>query len=98
MYTLNAINKRSSSLDADRFYAMAQAVIPKASPEAICLGGGLILGGLLESLGINDNNIISGILNSIPSPSNLWCVVKKSCEATFMRIAGFVYNYPFSVS
>ena len=29
---LNSINKQPSSLAADRFYAMAQAVIPKASP------------------------------------------------------------------
>ena len=42
---------------------MAQAVMPKASPEAISLGGGLIVGGILASLGINDNRIISGIPN-----------------------------------
>ena len=40
---------------------------PKSSPEAIYLGGGLVVGGLLESLGINDNKIISGIPNFIPS-------------------------------
>ena len=49
-------------------------------------------------LGINDNNVLSGIPNGIPSPSSLWYVAKKACEATFMRIAGFVYNYPYSVS
>ena len=62
----------------------------KASLEAICLGVGLIVGGLLASIGIKDNNILSGILNGIPSPSNLRYVVKKSREAKFMRIAGFV--------
>ena len=44
-------------MDLDRFYAMNQAVILKASPEAIYLGGGLIVGGILTSLGINVNNI-----------------------------------------
>ena len=34
---LNPINKRPSSLAADIFYAMDQAVIPKTSPEAIFL-------------------------------------------------------------
>ena len=29
---LNTINKQPPLLDADRFYAMSQAVIPKASP------------------------------------------------------------------
>ena len=74
----------------DRFYAMAQTVIPKSSPEAISLGGGLIVAGLLASLGINDNKIISGIYNCIPSPSNLQYVAKKACGATFMRISGFI--------
>ena len=60
---LKQINKLQSSLSADRFNAMDQAVIPKASLDTICLGGGLIFGGLLASPGINDNNIISGILN-----------------------------------
>ena len=60
---LKSINKQPSSLSTDRFYAMAKAVIMKASPEAISLGGGLIVGGLLESLGINDNKMISGIPN-----------------------------------
>ena len=77
---------------------MAQAVIPKASPEAISLGGGLIVAGLLASLGINNNKIISGISNCIPSPSKLRYVAKKSREATFIRISGFVCNYPYSMS
>ena len=98
LYKLNPINKQPSSLSMDRFYAMDQVVIPKSSPEEICLGGGLIVGGLLASLGINNNNIISGIPNYIPSPSNLWCVAKKSREDTFMRIAGFVCNYPCRMS
>ena len=72
--------------------------MPKASPEAIYLGGGLIVGGLLVSLGINNNNIISGIPNYIPSPSNLRYMVKKSHEATFIRIVGFVCNYPWIMS
>ena len=54
----------------------------------------MIVSGFLESLGINDNKIISGILNFIPSPSKLWYVAKKSREPTFTRIAGFVYNDP----
>ena len=73
---------------------MNQAVIPKVSPEEIYLGGGLIVGGILASIGIKDNNIISGFPNYITSPSKLRYVVKKSREATFMRIALFVYNYP----
>ena len=77
---------------------MAQAVIPKASSEAICIGGGLIVGDLLASLGINDHKSISGIPNYIPNPSHLCYVVKKSGEATFMSIAGFVCNYPCSIS
>ena len=77
---------------------MAQSVILKASPEAICLGGGLLVGGLLESLGIINNNIISEILNYIPSPSNLLYVKKKSYEDTFMSIAGFVCNCTCSMS
>ena len=82
----------------DTFYAMTKAVIPNALPEAICLRGGLILGDLLASLVINNNRIISGVPNYIPSPSNLWYVVNKSLEATFMRIVGFVCNYPCSMS
>ena len=58
---LKPINKRPSSLAVDIFYSMAQAVIQKASPEAIYLGCGFIVGGILESLGINNNKIISGI-------------------------------------
>ena len=98
LYKLKSINKQPPSLAADRFYAMAQAVMPKASPELISLGGGLIVAGLLASLGTNDNKTISGIHNCIPSPSNLRYVLKKSCEAKFMRISGFVYNYPCSMS
>ena len=70
----------------------------KASPEAISLGGELILGGILESLSIKDNNIISRIPNGIISPSSLRCVVKKSHEAKFMRSAGFVCNHPCIIS
>ena len=54
----------------------------------------MIVSGLLEIIGINDNNIISGILNCIPIPSNLGFVVKKYREAAFMSIAGFVCNFP----
>ena len=72
--------------------------MPKYLPEAMSIGGGLIVGGILASLGINDNKIISGILNIIPSTLSLHYVVKKSCEATFMRIAGFICNYPCSMS
>ena len=50
-------------MDADIFYAISQAVMLKYPPEEISLGGGLIVAGILESLGINDNKIISGILN-----------------------------------
>ena len=73
-------------------------MIPKSSLEAIFLGGGLISGGLLSNLGINNNNIISGIPNYITITSNLWFVVKKSREATLLRIAGFVCNYPCRMS
>ena len=52
----------------------------------------------MDSLGINDNNIISGIPNSIPSPSILQYVVKKDREATFMIISGFICNYTYSMS
>ena len=58
----------------------------------------MVVIGILESLGINDNKIISGIPNFIPSPSNLRYVVKKYREDTFMGIAGFVYDYPCSMS
>ena len=74
----------------DRFYDMSEAVMTKASPEAICPGGGLVVSGLLPSIGINNNKIIYGIPNCIPSPSKLWYVAKKYHKATFMRIAGFV--------
>ena len=73
---------------------MDQAGLPKASPEAIYIEVGLKVVGLLASIGINDNNIIYGIPNFVPSPSNLWYVVKKAREAKFMRIAGFIFNYP----
>ena len=43
---LDLINKQPPLLAADRFHAMAQAVMSKASPEAIFLVGGLILGGI----------------------------------------------------
>ena len=95
---LKSINKKISLLAADIFYAVSQAVMPKASPEAISLGGVLIVGGLLEILGINDNKIISGIPNCIPSPSNLRYMLKKYREATFIRISGFVCNCPFRMS
>ena len=90
MSKLKSINKRPPSLAVDIFYAMAQAVIPKAFTEVISLGGVLIVAVLLESLGINDNKIISGIYKCIPIPSNLRYVVNKSREATFMSIEGFV--------
>ena len=50
---LKSIKKQPSLLAVDIFYAMAQAVIMKASPEAICFGGGLIEVGLLANLGIH---------------------------------------------
>ena len=40
LYKLKSIDKRPSFLAADRFYAMAQEVMPKVSPEEICLGVG----------------------------------------------------------
>ena len=58
----------------------------------------MLVYGLLESLVINDNKIIYGIPNLIPIPSNLWYVVKKYRGATSMSIAGFVFNYPCSIS
>ena len=90
MSRLKSINKQPPLLAADIFYAMSQAVMPKASTEKISIGGGLIVADILASLGINDNKIISGISNCITSPSNLRYVVKKSHEAKFMTIAGFV--------
>ena len=95
---LKSIKKQPSLLAVDIFYAMAQAVIMKASPEAICFGGGLIEVVLLANLGIHNNNIVSGIPNCIPSPSNLRYAAKKSRKDTFMRIAGFVCNYPHRMS
>ena len=77
---------------------MSKTVVTKASPEAISIGSGLIVGGLLEILGINNNKVIYGIPNFIPSPSNLLYVVKRSYEDTFIEIAGFVCNYPCSMS
>ena len=68
---LKSINKQPFLLAADGFYAMAQAVMPKFGLEAISVGGVLIVSGILERLGINNNNIIYGIQNLIPSPSNL---------------------------
>ena len=58
----------------------------------------MIVGGLLESLVINYNKIISGMTNYVPIPSNLWYVENKYREATFMSIAGFICNYPCSIS
>ena len=95
---LKSINKRPSLLAADRFYDMSQAVMPKVLPEEISLGGGLIVYVLFASLLIKNNKIISGILNYIRSPSKIQYVVKKSREAIFMSILGFVCNYPCIVS
>ena len=97
-YKLNSINKRPSSLAVDKFYDMAQAVIPKASPEEIYLGGGLILCSLLASLDIKNKKIISGIPNFIPISSHLQYVVNKSHEYTFMSIVGFFCNYTYIIS
>ena len=63
MFKLKPINKRPTSLPMDRFYAMNQAVITKSSTKVIYLGGRLIVGGILASIGINDNNSISEIPN-----------------------------------
>ena len=46
---------------------MNKAVIPKTLTEVIYLGSGLIIRGILVSLGINDNRIIYGIPGGIPS-------------------------------
>ena len=91
-------NKQNSNIVifVKTFYVIF--MIPKLSLEAIFLGGGLISGGLLANLGINDNKITSGIPNYIPSPSNLRYVAKKSRQAKFIRIKGFEYNYPCSMS
>ena len=97
MSKLKSINKRPPSLATDRFYAMAQAVMPEASPEAISLGCGFIVACLLASLGINDNKIISGISDCSPSPSNVRYVVKKYRVDVFIRISVFVCNYPCSM-
>ena len=56
---------------------MTQTVIPKDSQEEISLGDGLIVVGLLDSISINNNYIIYGIPNRIPSSSSLPSVVKK---------------------
>ena len=98
LYKLKFINQRPTSLSVDHFYAMYQSVIPKASPEAISLGGGFIAGGILDSLGINYNKIIYGIPNGITITSILRYVLKKSREATFMIIAGFFCKYPCNMS
>ena len=63
LYRIKSINKRPPLMAADRFYAIPQSLMPNASREEISLGGGLIVAGLLASLGINDNKIISGISN-----------------------------------
>ena len=70
----------------------------KSLLEEIYIGFGLIAGGILDSIGINDNKIISGIPNDITSPSRLWYMVKKPRESIFMRIVGFVWNYPCRIS
>ena len=82
----------------DRSYAISQEVMRKDSPDVAFLGCGLIVGGLLARLGVNNNKTIYGIPNCIPSPSNLFHAVNKSHEATFMRIAGFFCNCPCSMS
>ena len=91
-YRLKLINKQPPSIAMDRFYAMSQAVVLKALPRALSIGGGLIVCGILASHSINDNNIIYGILDGIPISSSLWLVVKKSHEAAFMQ------NVEFSAS
>ena len=93
-YKLKLINQRLTSLAADLFYAISQAEMSKSLPEAIYFRCELILGGLLENLGINDNSVIYEIPNGIASPSSLWYVVNKYREDSFMRVAGFVCNYP----
>ena len=90
---LELINQQPISIDVDKFYEMSQAVMPKASSEMIYIGVGLIVGGFLNILGINDKNIIYRVPNGIPSPSSHWSVVKKYLEAKFMRIVGFAYKY-----
>ena len=77
---------------------MYQEVTLKASPEAISFVGWLIVGGILASIGINYNNIISGIPNGIPNPSIIQSMVNKYCENKFMRISGFVCKYLCSIS
>ena len=81
-FNLKLINQRPTLLSADLFYVMSQAVMPKYSPEEISLRGVLKVGGLLVSIGVNDNKIISGITNGISIPSRIWYVVKKVCDAT----------------
>ena len=95
---IKEINKQPSSLDADILCDMAQVFPPEASPEAISLAGGLRVAGILEILGIKNNRIISGILNCIPSPSNLRYALNKSREDTFISIAGFFCNCHCRVS
>ena len=56
------------------------------------------MSGILVSIGINDNSFISGILNYIPSPSNLWYAAKKAREDTSIRIPWIVCNYPCNMS
>ena len=48
---LKSTDIRPSLLAANRFYYMAQTVMPKASSEEISLGGGLVVGGILASFG-----------------------------------------------
>ena len=76
------------------FYAMSQAVMPKASTEAISIEVGLLVGVLLVIMFINYNKIISGIQNVIPSPSSLQYVIKKAREATFKIFQGLYVIIP----
>ena len=64
--------------------------MPCTKQEVISIGGGSMVGGILASLGIHDNNIIYGIPDGITIPSSLLSVVDKSHEDTSMRITGFV--------
>ena len=75
LYKLKLTNQRPSCLAVDLLYDMSQALIPKASPEDIYPRDLLIVGGILETLRINYNKIISGIPNGIPSPYSLQYVV-----------------------
>ena len=73
---LNVINQQPTLIDVDQFYAVSRALISQALPEVISLRCGLMVGAPLKCIGINDNKIMYEILNGIPSPSCLRCVVK----------------------